>query len=327
VADLIVSKVISRWQRDEENEMRITELFKTLLPLALLGLGMQSAIAQDAELTAEEAAYLEEMQAIMATLDPQTGDISLGGDLLTLSVPDEFYFLDADDAETVLVDMWGNPPGQELLGMLFPADFTPLDYESWAVTIQYSDEGHISDDDASDIDYGDLLENMQEEADAANPERIDQGYEPIEIVGWAEPPHYVASSRKLYWAKEIQFGTMDETTLNYEIRALGRTGVLSMTFIAPTSQLDAINASRESVLAMAEFNVGRRYEDFDSNIDKVAAYGIGALIAGKVAAKTGLLAGGILLLKKFGIFLLLGLGAFGRKIKGLFQTDELKPPG
>ena len=70
---------------------------------------------------------------------------------------------------------------------------------------------------------------------------------------------------------------------------------------------------------MAEFNPGNRYEDFDSNIDEVAAYGIGALIAGKVAAKAGLLAGGLLLLKKFGVLLVLGLAALGRKVKSLFS--------
>ncbi len=306
--------------------MNRSGLFKVLIPAAVLCLGTQWANAQDYAPSPEEQAYLEEMQKVMESLNPQTGEIVLGGDLVTLSVPEEFYFLSADDAETVLVDMWGNPPGQEVLGMLFPASFTPLDYDSWAVTIQYSDDGHVSDHDAIDIDYDELLEEMQDEARAANSDRIDEGYESIEIVGWAEPPHYVASSRKMYWAKEIQFGEMEETTLNYEIRALGRTGVLSMTFIAPTSQLDAINQSREAVLAMAEFNEGRRYEDFDSNIDKVAAYGVGALVAGKVAAKTGVLAGALLLLKKVGIFILIGLGALGRKLKNLFKSDELKPP-
>ena len=303
-----------------------SDFLKALIPVAFLSLGSPWANAQEYELSAEEQAYLVEMQKIMETLNPQTGDISVGGDLVTLTVPEDFYFLDAGDAETVLVDMWGNPPGQEVLGMLFPATFTPLDYESWAVTIEYTNDGHVSDDDVADIDYGELLEEMQDDARATNPDRIDEGYEPIEIVGWAEPPHYVASSRKLYWAKEIQFGDAEETTLNYEIRALGRTGVLSMTFIAPTSQLEAINQNREAVLAMAEFNPGRRYEDFDSSIDKVAAYGVGALVAGKVAAKTGVLAGLFLVLKKVGVFILIGLGALGRKLKGLFGSSELKPP-
>jgi uncharacterized membrane-anchored protein len=155
----------------------------------------------------------------------------------------------------------------------------------------------------------------------ANPDRVDAGYSPIELVGWAEPPHYDASARKLYWAKELRFGDDPETTLNYEIRALGRTGVLSMTFVADTPQLAAINDRRESVLAMAEFNPGKRYEDFDSRIDEVAAYGIGALIAGKVAAKAGLLAAGLVLLKKFGVLVVVGLGALARKAKGLFARS------
>lgn len=303
-----------------------SELLKSLIPVAFLCLCTQSSIAQEYELSPEEKAYFAEMQRIMESLTPQTGDISIGGDLVTLAVPEEFYFLDADDAETVLVDMWGNPPGQEVLGMLFPANFTPLDYESWAVTIEYSDDGHVSDDDVADINYDELLSDMQTDARATNPDRVDEGYESIEIIGWAEPPQYVAASRKLYWAKEIRFGEAEETTLNYEIRALGRTGVLSMTFIAPTSQLGVINQNREAVLAMAEFNPGRRYEDFDSSIDKVAAYGVGALVAGKVAAKSGLFAGLLLLLKKLGIFILIGIGALGRKIKSLFGSQELKPP-
>lgn len=77
---------------------------------------------------------------------------------------------------------------------------------------------------------------------------------------------------------------------------------------------------------MAEFNSGRRYEDFDSSIDEVAAYEVGGLVAGKVAAKTGLLAAAALLLKKVGIFILIGLGALARKMKGMFGSNELTPP-
>ncbi len=76
---------------------------------------------------------------------------------------------------------------------------------------------------------------------------------------------------------------------------------------------------------MAEFNDGNRYLDFDPDIDEVAAYGLGALVAGKLAAKAGFFTAGLLLLKKFGIFLLIGLAALGRKLKGLFTTDKLEP--
>ena len=82
--------------------------------------------------------------------------------------------------------------------------------------------------------------------------------------------------------------------------------MLIMTFIADMTQKDLIDSKLNTVLALADFDQGSRYEDFDPSIDEVAAYGIGALVAGKIVAKTGLLAGAIIFLKKFGIWILLG---------------------
>ena len=74
-----------------------------------------------------------------------------------------------------------------------------------------------------------------------------------------------------------------------------------------------------TVLAIAEFDQGSRYSDFDPDIDDVAAYGIGALIAGKVIAKTGFLAMLIIFLKKFGIIIVIAIGAFA---KSLFSSKK-----
>jgi uncharacterized membrane-anchored protein len=286
----------------------------------LIGLAAAPCFAQDDyELTPEQQQALAKMRSIWESLDRQTGRIPLGDNLATLNVPGAFYFLDSADAQRVLIDLWGNPPAEPPLGMLFPADSTPFERDAWAVTIEYSDDGHVSDADAAQIDYDGLLKDMRSDIRDENPSRTKAGYEPIELVGWAEPPKYDGASRKLYWAKELRFGDSPETTLNYEIRALGRTGVLSMTFIAGTSQLREINRQRETVLSMAAFNQGNRYEDFDASYDKVAAYGIGALIAGKVAAKAGLFAAGLLLLKKFGVLAVVGIGALWRRFGGVFS--------
>jgi len=43
----------------------------------------------------------------------------------------------------------------------------------------------------------------------------------------------------------------------------------------------------EDFLALAEFDQGAKYSDFDPDLDDVAAY---ALVAGKVIAKTGFIA-------------------------------------
>ncbi|MEO0574987.1 MAG: DUF2167 domain-containing protein [Pseudomonadota bacterium] len=276
-----------------------------------------------AEIQAQQDAFYAEMGAIWDGLDKQQGTVALGDDLATLSVPDDYIFLNSNGARTVLVDIWGNPPGgAPVLGMLFPKRYSALDSDSWAVTIEYVDEGYISDEDAAEIDYDKMLRSMKSDTRDESKRRVEAGYEAIELLGWAEQPRYDASTHKLYWAKEYSFGDSEESTLNYDIRALGRKGYLSMTFIAAGSQLAEINASRETVLGMVAFNEGSRYTDFDPQYDKVAAYGIGALVAGKVAAKAGLIGGLLLFLKKFGVIAVLALGALGRWAMGLFGRGK-----
>ncbi|MEN8304579.1 MAG: DUF2167 domain-containing protein, partial [Campylobacterota bacterium] len=82
-------------------------------------------------------------------------------------------------------------------------------------------------------------------------------------------------------------------------------------------------AQIDTVLNIADFDKESRYADFDPDIDTVAAYGIGALVAGKIAAKVGLLATILIFLKKFWIFLLFGAGAFVQKLFGRKKKDEI----
>ena len=259
-------------------------------------------------------AYLAWAKQLWASMDRKTGRVDIAEAGATLDVPDTFYYLNADDAEKVLVDVWGNPPGQHVLGMLFPADETPFDRNAWAVTIEYEEDGYVSDKDAGKIDYDELLEQMQEDARDASKDRVVQGYDAIELVGWAAKPYYDGVSHKLHWAKEIRFGNEDQNTLNYNIRVLGRKGVLVLNFIAGMDQLPLIENKLGTVLDIADFDEGSRYEDFLPDVDKVAAYGLGALVAGKVLAKTGLIAAGIVLLKKFGVVIVIGIGALFKRL-------------
>ena len=283
------------------------------------------AQAEDEELTPEDLAAIDAQ--IAAQISPQTGDISLGQDLATLHLTDDapFRYLDAEDARFILVDVWGNHPGiaQGVLGLIYPEGVSFLDdANSWAVVVSYENEGHVDDSDAADIDYDELLEVMQEETRQESQQRVQQNMEKIELVGWATPPRYDASSKKLYWAKELRFGDAPENTLNYNIRILGREGVLVLNAIANMSQLRDIEQVAPQVLASVEFNQGKRYSDFDPSIDKVAAAGIGGLIAGKVLAKTGLLKGLLLLLAKgWKLILLLGVGALAG-FKKLFGKGD-----
>ena len=111
---------------------------------------------------------------------------------------------------------------------------------------------------------------------------------------------------------------------------LGRKGVLVLNFIANMDQLPTIEQNLPAVLAMTEFNPGNRYADFNPELDKVAAYGLGALIAGKVAAKAGLFAMLLVLLKKF-FFVPLAIGAWiinrirGKKKEAPAEAQPSRP--
>jgi uncharacterized membrane-anchored protein len=259
--------------------------------------------------------------AFMTSLHPEAGKITLRDNLASLTIPEDFAYLNAAEAERVLTEAWGNPPGSEALGMIYPRATGLLEDTSWAVIVTYTEDGYVEDDDAEDIDYADLLKEMQEGTREANAERAKGGYPAMQLIGWAEPPHYDKASHKLYWAKELQVAGAPENTLNYAVRVLGRKGVLELNAIATLPQLPTIKTEMKKVMGFVEFNSGSRYEDFVGGADKVAAYGIGALVAGKVAAKVGLFKGLIALLiagKKFLIFgaiaLFAGIKSFlGRK--------------
>ncbi|HYQ71752.1 MAG TPA: DUF2167 domain-containing protein [Gammaproteobacteria bacterium] len=280
------------------------------------GAGGPTASAQEAELSPEELAYLAWAQDIWESLDRRQGEIVLPGGVATLNVPETFYYLGPEDTEKVLVEVWGNLPGAgtESLGMLFPAEWTPFDDEAWGVTVEYEEDGYVSDAEADDIDYDKLLVEMQQSTREASRERVAQGYEAIELVGWASRPFYDKQSHKLHWAKELKFEGSPANTLNYNIRVLGRKGVLVLNFIADMDQKATIDASLDTVLALAEFNSGSRYADFNPDIDKVAAYGIGTLVAGKVAAKAGLFTVMLVFLKKFGVIVAGAVAVMMRRV-------------
>ena len=261
-----------------------------------------------------------EIIRLVKNLKYQQGEIDLRGGLAKLMVPKEFNYLGPDDAETVLVKLWGNPPSKHKpLGLLMPAGMTPLHSNVWIVTIDYSEDGYVKDSDASKINYDDLLKQMQKGISENNKERQKQGYPAITLVGWAAPPHYDAPTHKLYWAKDLKFEDENEDTLNYSIRMLGRKGVLELNAVAGVAQFKTIDEQTPKILGMVDFKEGNRYADFDPKVDKVATYGIAALVAGGIAAKAGLfklLWVGILAAKKFIIIGVIAVVAFIKKLFG-----------
>ena len=292
--------------------MRLSSILALFFGVMLISLPVCAA---EAPVNAYESA-----EAFLKSMKYQQGRVELPGGIANLDVPDAFQYIGPEDSKRFLEQGWGNPNGSGQIGMLLPAGVDPFGDSAWAVVIRYQEDGYVSDKDAAKIDYSEMLESMQAATVENNKEREAQGYPPVTLVGWAATPHYDSVAKKLYWAKELKFGQEENHTLNYNVRILGRKGVLVMNAVSGISQLSMVRERMEQVIAFADFNKGYRYSDFDPGVDKVATYGVAALIGGKVAAKAGLLAklGGLLVaFKKYIVVVFFALaGVMTKLFKG-----------
>ena len=218
----------------------------------------------------------------------------------TLALPDHFGFVPQKEA-SALMSLMGNRTGENFLGLVFPA--RPKDSERpkgdsgdsadhWFISVQYDPAGYIKDDDAKHWDADKLLQSLKDGTEAANADRARAGIPPLMVTRWIEVPAYEAGTHRLVWSAEAKLknGPDQDPTINYNTYLLGREGYVSLNLVTTTSAVDQDKAAARQLLAAVSFNSGKRYSDFNSSTDKVAAYGLAALVAGVAAKKLGLLA-------------------------------------
>jgi uncharacterized membrane-anchored protein len=206
--------------------------------------------------------------------------------------------------------------------MIVPTEPGLLSNGGWAVVVTYDKDGHIKDDDADKINYDSLLKDMQESIAESNEERKKQGYAGMALKGWAERPSYDKATHKMYWAKQVHFDDSDKDTLNYNVRVLGREGVLVLNAVADAGQISQIKQDMQTVTGFTDFTPGNRYADFDSKTDKVAEYGLAALVAGGVAAKLGLFGKLFALLLAFKKIIFIAVAALGATVFKRFKRKD-----
>ena len=262
------------------------------------------------------AAYYDKIEK---ALKYETGKITLTEGEGIVNVPKGFKFLNAEQTQHVVSDLWGNPKDESILGSLVPDGKGVTHSNSWLFVISYQGDGFVKDDDANDIDYDDLLKTMKEDTKTTSEERKKAGFEEVQLVGWASKPYYDNNLKVLHWAKELKFGKDQVNTLNYDLRVLGRKGMYNISAVSNMAELAEVKASIPGILKSVEFNDGHKYLDFDADTDTVAAWTIGGLVAGKVLAKVGFFA----ILAKFGKIIIIGIiAAFAGLKKFLFGKKE-----
>ncbi|KAF0814553.1 hypothetical protein IGB42_00607 [Andreprevotia sp. IGB-42] len=272
----------------------------SLLLAAWLACSALPARATDAIQTAYDAA------AKAAQRGP--ADVKLI-DQAVLKLPQGYAFVPKAEASKLL-DAMGNSPADTLLGMIMPVS----DNSNWFIDVSFEKSGYIKDDDAKAWNADDLLTSLKDGTEESNKVRKERGIPEFEVVGWVEKPDYQPGTHRLVWSINGQdkgAAANQEQTVNYNTYALGRDGYISMNLVTGMSTVEQEKPQAKALLAALDFNAGKRYQDFDASNDKIAEYGLAALVAGVGAKKLGLLAIiGAFLLKSFKLVIVAALGGF-----------------
>ncbi|MET0793650.1 MAG: DUF2167 domain-containing protein [Polyangiaceae bacterium] len=245
--------------------------------------------------------------------------VSLGHEL-SLDLPDGFLLLEKKEADEMMRRS-GNQDDPSLLAVVVKPE------SSWMVTVSFDAEGYVKDEDGDKLDADEILKAITEGTEEGNKYRTEHGFKPVHVDGWSESPHYDKVTHHLIWA--VSGSDSDGTSINYNTRVLGRRGYASLNLIDAPEQLAQSKPEVATLLGVTRFDSGARYEDFNEKSDKVAEYGLAALVAGGAGAaalklvKVGLLAkfGGKLLAlliagKKAVVAALVALGAGIKKFFG-----------
>lgn len=253
---------------------------------------------------------MELLDSIMQQAQEGPATIELGKQAV-LNLPKGMMFL-PKEAANKLMQFWGNRVSEARYGLILPQN-----EENWFADLTYDAVGYIKDDEAKNWDTDALLKNIKEGTEEQNKIRVSQGIAEVETHGWIEKPQYNEQMHHLIWSVDVyQKGGQDpDPSINYNTSVLGRYGYIDATLVTSLSHADAIKPIAQEILSAITFKEGQRYSDFNEVTDKVAEYGLAALVGGVAAKKLGLLALIGATLVKFWKLVIVGFVALGAWFK------------
>ena len=239
-----------------------------VLPLSSMPLGLHSP-ANAKTSTSDANNAVKQVEALAWVKGPATVSIASKANV---KIPSGYMYLSEADTSRFL-EINGNlpQPGRYTIAR---EDF------KWFAVYAFSPDGYVKDDDA--INAPEIFKAMKEAEPAENEERRKAGLEPMYLDGWVVEPHYEPATRYLEWGTRLH-STDQASIVNYTSRMLGRSGVMSVVLVSDPTSLTKDLADFRSATKTFAYVPGEKYEEFRSG-DKVAEYGLGALIVGGAAA-------------------------------------------
>jgi uncharacterized membrane-anchored protein len=234
------------------------------------------------------------------------------GNNAEVEIPKGFLFTDGTGARKYM-ELAQNPTSGSELGLIAPKS----ENETWFVLFEFGDVGFVKDDDKSSLDESAILKTIQDATEKANEERRKRNWKAFHVSGWHTLPYYDSLTNNLTWAVNGSEDNNENSVVNYSVRVLGRRGTMNVNLVLDPKDLISVEPQFKQLMSGFRFTGGNRYADFVQG-DKLAGYGLTALIAGgatAVAIKTGLFA-------KLWKFLILAIAAIAAWLKKLWSKTK-----
>jgi uncharacterized membrane-anchored protein len=224
-----------------------------------------------------------------------------------INISSNFEILEGTEAHQMLY--WIN--GVEFNNI----DIYAMGENSGQYMFYYTDSGYVKTDDWTDLDPDKFLKEITENYKVSNETREKNGQATVQNVTWKKKPYLDGVYNSVYYALNVTWSDSSSTVEGAAL-ILGREGYTTGKYVAGT------NGYQEQMLLnlskIHKFNTAKEYKDWKSG-DKVAAAGIGALLAttlGVKALKPGIIAAGLLLFKKFWFIIVLPFIWLGKLFTG-----------
>lgn len=247
------------------------------------------------------------------------------GKVAELKLPEGHQFVGEDSLDRFYQLTQNVRSGNEVGVVLAPGYMLFFDYD---------EIGYVKDEDKNELDADKLMKSMTEGEEASNAARKKRGWDEMKLRGWATKPYYDAKTNNLKWAINLSSSAdgYKELWINESIRLLGRGGVMNVTLAVGNEGFKTAEVAADKLLAENfGYVTGQKYSEFKAG-DKVAAYGLSALVlggAGVAAAKMGLFAKlGAFLGKAWKgiVFVLIAIGAALKKFFGRVTGAQPREP-
>lgn len=290
------SRMWKPYSTERSRAMRAAVAAVFLLALAMPGVSS----AQDSAVTWDDIPWAK---------GPLAGSL---GKEAQVAVPAGCVFA-GKDGTRMFMELTQNPADGSEVGVVVCPPVADSTADPWFVVFSFDPSGYVKDEQRDDLDADAILASIRRGTEAANERRRKRGWGTLTVDGWVTRPHYDVDSHNLTWA----LSAVDETgshTVNHSVRLLGRKGVMHADLVTSPEHLAALLPVFDTMISGFEYLPGNRYAEWRKG-DKVASYGLTALVAGgagAVAVKTGLLA-------KLWKLLVAGVVAIGAALKRFWK--------